>query len=183
MPISVKRPPEFPAVLGPLRALITATLAVEGLRAGDITVVLADDETLRDLNRRWRGIDRATDVLSFGYNGTANAAKRRSGTRGARARGAAGTGSRRGPGGGATVEGDLVISIDRLRAQARRYRVTAGRELARLAIHGTLHLAGHDHHRGAERATMRVRERRMMRESAATLARLDRLLRPPRSRR
>ena len=172
MPISVKRPPDFPAVLAPLRALITATLALEGLRPGEITVVLADDQGLRDLNRRWRGIDRATDVLSFGYDGTANAGARRSGSVGARSRGRT-----------AVVEGDLVISIDRLRAQAKRYRVTAGRELARLAIHGTLHLAGHNHDRSAERAAMRVRERRMMRESAATLARLDRLLGRPRSRR
>jgi len=110
--------------------------------------VLTDDAASRDLNRRWRGIDHATDVLSFGYG--------RNGRR---------------------VEGDLVISLDRLRAQAKRYRVTPGRELARLVIHGTLHLAGHDHHRAAERLRMRRIERAALRACARPIVALGRLAR------
>ena len=144
MPISVRKPRSFPAVTAPLRALITATLALEQRRPGEISVLLTDDAMLRDMNRRWRGIDRATDVLSFGEE----------------------------PEGRAT-HGDLVISLDRLRAQAKRYRVTAGRELARLVVHGTLHLAGHDHHRVTERAVMRTRERRVLAAAAHDVKRLD----------
>ena len=148
MPISVRKPPSFPAVAAPLRAIVADTLALEGLRAGEVTVVLTDDTALRDLNRRWRGIDRATDVLSFGDD-------------------------RRGD----RVNGDLVVSFDRVSAQARRYRTSAGRELARLVVHGTLHLAGHDHHRAAERATMRRCERTALRASAAAIRSLERAVR------
>lgn len=147
MPISVGKPRSFPAVTVPLRAIVTTTLALEKLRAGEIGIVLTDDATSRALNRRWRSIDRATDVLSFDY-----------GTRDGR------------------VSGDLVISLDRLRAQAKRFRVTPGQELARLVIHGTLHLAGHDHHREGERRRMRALERRALAESRLRLATLARTL-------
>jgi probable rRNA maturation factor len=56
------------------------------------------------------------------------------------------------------VCGDVLISLDRTAAQAKRYRVTPGRELARLVVHGALHLCGHDHRRAGERARMRARE-------------------------
>src|SRR5437867_5468159 len=125
MPITGPR--GFGRLGGPMRAVMRATLEQEGARLGEIGLVLTGDAELRALNRRWRGIDRATDVLSFPY----------------------------GPPDASRVSGDLVISIDRALAQARRYRVSFGRELARLVIHGTLHLAGHDHHRPAERQRMR----------------------------
>ena len=134
----------------PLRALVRSTLALEGARAGEIGVVLADDAALRELNRRWRGIDRATDVLSFPYE---LAEKHRSASR--------------------VVTGDLVISLDRMVGQARRHRVSRGRELARLVVHGTLHLAGHDHHRPGERKLMRAREARALRGAGGSIRALD----------
>src|SRR6266700_968802 len=108
------------------RGLVRATLEREGRRAGEIAIVLTRDPEIRALNRRWRGIDRATDVLSFGYDAP----------------------SPRRP---AAISGDLVISLECMHEQAKRYRVTPGRELARLAVHGALHLAGLDHQRPAER--------------------------------
>ena len=128
-----------------MRAVIRATLEQEGARLGEIGLVLTGDAELRELNRRWRGIDRATDVLSFPY----------------------------GPKDASRVSGDLVISIDRALAQARRYRVRFGRELARLVIHGTLHLAGHDHHRPTERRRMRRAEAQAMRASRDSIQALD----------
>ena len=130
-----------------LRALVRAVLAGEGRRAGEIGIVLAADAELRALNRRWRGIDRATDVLSFGYEDRP-----------------------------VRVSGDLVISMDRVHAQARRYRVSRGRELSRLAVHGALHLAGLDHQRPAERRAMRLRENRALAGAAGVVRALDRLL-------
>jgi probable rRNA maturation factor len=143
------RTPRGLARLGPaLRALVRGTLAGEGRRAGEIGIVLARDPELRALNRSWRGIDRATDVLSFAYAG------------------------------GWGVSGDLVISLDRVVAQARRFRVTRGRELARLAVHGTLHLAGLDHQRAAERRAMRRREDRALAAGNQAVRALDRALAP-----
>ncbi len=163
MPISVEKPRSLPAVAAPLRAVIIATLALEHRLAGEICVLLTDDAALRDLNRRWRGIDRATDVLSFGDD--AKRAVR--GTRESRAGGA----SR-----GTRVSGNLAISLDRVRIQARRYRTSPGRELARLVVHGTLHLAGHDHHRESERRVMRSRERLALQAGRLPIGRLERAL-------
>src|SRR5689334_24553441 len=101
MPISVRSERRVSkSLVAPLRALIRNTLKQEGRGVGDISVMLTDDATMRTLNRQWRGIDRATDVLSFGYDASSE-----------------------GP-----VSGDLVISLDRLRVQARRYRVTRSEE-------------------------------------------------------
>ncbi|MBI1799969.1 MAG: rRNA maturation RNase YbeY [Candidatus Eisenbacteria bacterium] len=180
MPISVKRPRSFPLPVAPLRALITRALALERCRAGDIGVVIANDALLRDLNRGFRGIDRATDVLSFLYDEAEEAAP-----------GEACTGSLGGSRGGSrgdsrgnnarVVDGDVVISLDRLLDQARRYRVTPGRELARLVIHGTLHLAGLDHDREADRRRMRSRERKALREGRDAIRMLEMTLRCGRS--
>src|SRR5437867_3401255 len=145
MPISVFAQPGVRRVAASIRALTQAVLAAHGRRAGEITVMLTNDEELRALNREWRCIDRATDVLSFSYDDTAPGASQpiRTG-KPARAR--------------IPVNGDVVISLDRMREQAERFDVTPGAELARLVVHGTLHLAGLDHRRAAERRHMRARE-------------------------
>jgi probable rRNA maturation factor len=145
-----------------MRALVRAALAGEARRAGEIGIVLAGDAELRALNRRWRGLDRATDVLSFGY-GEPGAGRGETGCCG-------------------LVSGDLVISLDRVHAQALRYRVSRGRELARLVVHGALHLAGLDHKQPAERKSMRLREDRALADAVTTVRALDRLLGPVRRR-
>ena len=134
-----------------LRRLVGVVLKLEGRRGGEIGVVLANDATLREFNRRWRGIDRATDVISFAYDEHHTERRR-------------------------PVTGDIVISMDRTRVQARRFRVSVGRELARLVIHGTLHLCGHDHRRPVERRTMRTLERRAMFAASEPVRALERRL-------
>ena len=142
---------EAPAtVAAPVRALVRAALTRERRRAAEIGVVLADDTLLRSLNRSWRRIDRATDVLSFHYDQDEPDAGRR------------------------RIHGDLVVSLDRVRAQAKRYRVSEGRELARLVLHGALHLCGHDHVRAAERTAMRAAEDRLLARAGAPIRALDR---------
>src|SRR5512136_2383623 len=102
MPVSIVSPRGLKGAAAPLRAVVTAALALEGRRPGEVAVVLADDARLRELNRRWRGLDRATDVLSFGYD----------------------------EGGDDEVDGDVVVSLERVSEQARRFRTSRGRELA-----------------------------------------------------
>lgn len=168
MPISVKSPPSLSALAPALRALVRAALAAERRRAGEIGVALADDALLRALNRDYRGLDKATDVLSFGYDEHGElAAAGAPGRDGGRARTARGAGAN-----GAPVNGDLVVSMDRVREQARRFRVSEGEELARLVIHGALHLAGLDHQQATERKAMRAREDAVMRAAAAEVRRL-----------
>lgn len=135
----------------PLAALVRAALAGEGRKPGELGIVLTGDAPVRELNRRWRGLDRATDVLSFGYDDTL----------------------------GPIVNGDLIVSMDRVAEQAVRFKVTRGRELARLIIHGALHLAGLDHKTPAQRRHMRACEDRVMKAGAAEVRTLERALDAP----
>lgn len=149
MPIAITAPSAWRGAAAPLRALVTLTLKRESRRVGEIAVVLTDDDALRELNRGWRGIDRATDVISFAYDEHEPDAATR------------------------PVTGDLVISLDRVRVQSKRFRVTMGAELARLVIHGALHLGGHDHQRAGERVVMRDREAATMRAARPLISRLQ----------
>jgi probable rRNA maturation factor len=151
VPVTVHGPRGSARLARPLGALVRAALALEDARVGEIAITLADDAALRGLNRSWRGIDRATDVLSFPYHSA-----------------------------GEPVSGDLVISTERWHEQARRFRTTRGRELARLVVHGALHLAGLDHHRAAERRHMRAQEGRALRDGTNEVRALERAVdRPP----
>ena len=148
MPISVAAPSDRRALAAPLRSLVTLVLSRLGRRVGEIAIVVADDATTRALNRDWRGMDHATDVITFAYDEHEPDA----GTR--------------------PVTGDLVVSMDRVRVQAKRWKVSESEELARLVIHGALHLCGHDHMRAAERRVMRAYEDAAMAEAADAIAAL-----------
>jgi probable rRNA maturation factor len=150
MPVTVVGPPPASRLARPLGRLVRAAVVKAGGKSGAIEITLTDDAALRALNQSWRGIDRATDVLSFHYHDE-----------------------------GQPVAGDLVISTDRWHEQARRYRTTRARELARLVVHGALHLAGLDHHRADERRAMRVHEDRVLKSQAAVIRELERILDRP----
>ena len=113
-------------------------LAGEGVAHAEVGLAHASDSVIRVLNKKYRGMDKATDILSFTYEDLRDAEGHR------------------------VLYGDLVISVPRLLAQAKRYKVTPGRELARLLTHGALHLCGHDHVKLGERKRMRGRERTHM---------------------
>ncbi len=86
---------------------------------GDVTVALVSDARMRALNRRFLGVNRATDVLSFPASD-----------------------ARPVPGG---PLGEIVIAAGVARAPAGRARHSVGAELRVLALHGLLHLLGYDH--------------------------------------
>lgn len=118
--------------------IISRVLRDEGFSGYDLTLVLADSRLLRRLNRRFRGIDRPTDVISFALlEGAPSPAPCRE-------------------------LGDVYISVPRARQQARQYRVTPQEELARLMIHGVLHLLGYDHIKPSQARAMRCRESRYL---------------------
>ena len=151
MPISLTAPDDFAALAAPLRTLVTKVLHHEYRRVGEIGLVLARDPQLRILNREWRQIDRATDVISFAYDEHESDAATR------------------------PVGGDLVFSLDRVRTQAKRFRVSEGAEFARLVIHGALHLCGHDHKDEGERLLMRKREEAALQRSGVLVKSFDRV--------
>lgn len=91
-----------------------------GLSRGALNVVLTGDEDLRRLNRTHRGIDAPTDVLSFDLRGGAFSE-------------------------GDGVLGEVYISLPYARRRAARRRRSLQSEVLHLAVHGVLHIAGHDH--------------------------------------
>ncbi len=121
-----------PAVQGRrLSLLARRVLAGEG-GALDVKIIFADDELVRHLNRRYRRLDRTTDVLSFNVPGVSGVV----------------------PDGG-----EIYLSVPQAKRQAQRYRHSLHLELARLVVHGVLHLVGHDHKKLNEARRMRARER------------------------
>ena len=101
-------------------------LSALGCEAGELSLLLTDDDEIRDLNRAWLGRDRPTDVLAWSQ--------------------------REGPPAPAPLLGDVVISIPAAARQAKEYHLSLDQELNRLLCHGILHLFGHDHVKGGEPA-------------------------------
>jgi probable rRNA maturation factor len=99
---------------------------------------LVGDAAIRRLNRGWRRIDKATDVLSF----------------------PAGKMPANAP--GPRPLGDVVISVDTARRRAGRSRRELDAELARYLAHGLLHLLGYDHQTRSEAASMSILERKLL---------------------
>lgn len=115
----------------------------------ELSVLLCGDRFMRGLNRRFRGVDAPTDVLSFEQDGPAP-----------------GAGMTASPHSGPPALGDVVISLDTARRQARRRRVPVAAELRELLLHGILHLLGRDHGDGG------VTEEPMLQEQQRLLERL-----------
>ena len=107
-----------------------ATLQTAHRVDASMSIAIVDDETSRELNARHRGIDAATDVLSFGSQSTADPPLVVPDALQAEL---------------AHYIGDLVIALPYAQRQAERYGATLAAELRLLVVHGTLHLLGYDH--------------------------------------
>jgi probable rRNA maturation factor len=138
--ISVEVAPRFRSVVDEawLRDAVARVLAAEGVSGGEVGVVVTGDAAVRDLNRRYRGEDAPTDVLSFALREDAGEFVL--------------------PPGESTRLGDVVISLPAARRQAKQAGHSLERELALLLVHGLLHLLGYDHAVEAEERAMRSRE-------------------------
>lgn len=133
-----------------IRRTIRTALAAEGLTAPcEVDVLLTDDDGIHEINRELRQVDRPTDVLSFPefeltpgqLPGPEDAD----------------------PGTGLIPLGDMVLSMERMAAQAREYGHSKRRELSYLVTHSVLHLLGYDHlDEGPMKAQMRAREEAIM---------------------
>jgi probable rRNA maturation factor len=106
---------------GLLEDAVRRTLAAEERADVEISIALVGDEEIRDLNRRWLGKDEPTDVIAFALGDEGD------------------------------VVGDVYLGVGQATRQAEELGIPLREELARLAIHGVLHVLGHDHPEGAER--------------------------------
>ena len=136
---------------GLIKKAINMALDAEGIDVPCIiSVMLTDDEGIRAVNRDFRGVDRATDVLSFPMNELL-------------------------PGefdeelcehdmdSGAVLLGDMMISIPRCEEQGEEFGHGYKREIMYLTVHSVLHLLGYDHiDEGEMKAQMRAREKAIM---------------------
>ena len=113
---------------------------------GDVVVALVGDRKMRDLNRRFRGVDRPTDVLSFPA-ARAGEAPSDVGAPDGPVRQERGLPDPDPIAAGPRHLGDIVIATGVARRQARAARHPLGVELRCLALHGLLHLLGYDHER------------------------------------
>ena len=105
----------------------------------ELSIRLADDAEIAELNAHYRGRRGPTDVLAFSLLEGEGA-------------------EHRGP-----LLGDVVIGLEAAVRQARARHRAVDEEVARLLIHGTLHLLGYDHHREREARAMRAKERELWR--------------------
>jgi len=110
-----------------------AAAAALGAVAGDVVVLLSDDAAVQDLNARFRGKDRATNVLSFPA-----------------------------PQSAAPHLGDLVLAFGVCAAEAQAQGKTLADHLSHLTVHGVLHLLGRDHEDEAEAEEMEAEERAIL---------------------
>ena len=99
-----------------LRSAVDLVLRDAGVSDGEISLALLDDQAIRELNRTYLGRDRPTDVIAFALHEE-----------------------------GESVLGDIYVGHEQAVRQAGDMAVPLIEELVRLAIHGTLHVLGHDH--------------------------------------
>ncbi|MGK7310855.1 MAG: rRNA maturation RNase YbeY [Candidatus Longimicrobiales bacterium M2_2A_002] len=120
MPLTVRVNPVVEAGIEGARPVVEraarATAADRGVAEGELSLTLLDDPSMAALNRDWLDRDHPTDVLAFALHGP-----------------------------GEPPVGDIYLGTERAIEQAAERGESPVRELARLAVHGTLHVLGYDH--------------------------------------
>lgn len=110
-----------------------------GEAKSELSIALVDDAAIQVLNGQYRGKRRPTDVLSFSLVEGEHADRR------------------------GRLLGDVVISVETAARQARQHRRGLDETIAKLLVHGVLHLLGHDHEQDDEARCMEAEERRIRR--------------------
>ena len=129
----------LPSVAAIARAAAHAALAQSGKRIGaaELSLVLADDATVRGLNARWRGKDAPTNVLAFASDEPPARGK-------------------------PILLGDVVLAYQMVAREAEEQKKELADHLRHLVIHGVLHLLGYDHMKAAPAKRMEALETRIL---------------------
>jgi len=109
------------------RRAVTQAASMLSTPGSELAIVLTDDSAIRLLNRAWRGVDAATNVLSFPTKHS---------------------------GGEPPLIGDIVLAYETVAREARAERKPFAHHVAHLAVHGFLHLLGYDHVRSKDAQDM-----------------------------
>ena len=134
-----------------LRRLAVHVLRAEGVAPpAEVGLVVTDDETVRDLNRRYLGLDEPTDVLSFGHEPFDRLRTEPFVT----------------PPDGVRRLGEVILSYPTAERRAREAGHSVQDEAVHLVVHGLLHLLGYDHEDPEDERRMRAREDALLRRQA-----------------
>ena len=117
-----------------IKKFVGKVITEENKTPGDLLFIFTDDEIVRDINRKFLEHDYNTDVISFDYSS------------------------------GEIVNGEIYISIDSVKRNALKYRVTISEELLRVIIHGVLHLCGYNDENKNDRGAMFERQENQLKE-------------------
>ncbi len=117
-----------------IRKFLGKVITEENKTPGDLLFIFTNDDSVRNINKRFLEHDYNTDVISFDYSS------------------------------GKIVNGEIYISIDTVRRNALQYKVTVAEELLRVMIHGVLHLCGYRDGNKAERDLMFERQEKSLKE-------------------
>lgn len=107
---------------------VKRVLQTSRVKNARVSIVFVDTRYARSINRRYLNHDYSTDVISFPLES------------------------------GDVLEGEVYVNLDRARTQAKAYDVSFNNEVARLVIHGALHLVGYDDSTGVKARRMRAEE-------------------------
>lgn len=124
-----------------LKPLLEYARKVEKLEDTELefSVIIVDNKKIHEINKKYRGIDRPTDVISFALEDNEEIEFDHY-----------------------RVLGDIYISIDKVKEQAQEYGHSEKRELAFLTVHGFLHLLGYDHMKPEDEKVMFARQEEIL---------------------
>ena len=114
---------------------------IYGVENSELSITLTDDKNIHALNKKYRGMDRATDVLSFAFRESDEPEV---------------------IGADFEILGDVIISLERAKVQAEEFGHSFLREIIFLEVHGLLHLLGYDHIADDERQEMETEQKFIM---------------------
>lgn len=121
--------------------VLRAVRAGGGPGAGEVSVLLTKDEQIKELNLRYRGQDKPTDVLSFALEEESSLQL---------------------PPGCPRQLGEVILSLDTIARQAHEHGQSVAQECAWALCHGVLHLLGYDHRTDEEEEEMRSKEQEVL---------------------
>ena len=115
-----------------IEKVVNKALEIEGVKRSSCSIIIVDNSYIHKLNKEYRGIDRVTDVISFALEDEKSMIIPDD----------------------IRLLGDIYISLDKAKDQAKEYGHSLKRELCFLAVHGIYHLLGYDHENEKEAEVM-----------------------------